>query len=430
MKMSCTASASDMTLANSTETRPSSTALARTRSRSMPAPSSRISMFTWPPSWPAVRRSTPSVGLPAARRLSGVSMPWSTVLRTMWVRGSLMASMRLLSSSVSLPSISRRTCLPSWWARSRTTRGSLPHTVPMGCMRVFITRSCSSEVIRLSRWADTAKAPSGFTPTSCMTSLRASTSSPTRVIRSSRRSTSTRMVESAALRPLPCRSALPGRSALPCWSRAAASSASPTSPWPMRISPIGRWSPNCCSAAAISTAVRLVSPASTSRSPTRPPSSDSMAGRARSSSASGSGWAASSGPEAVPSLRAVPSDSGRPSARATSRASRSAHSTPSSCWVDSITSRKRRMRSTVASRASVMAVVRLRLPSRSRLSRFSALWAKPSRWWKPRKPHVPLMVCMTRKIEPSTTESPGFSSRSTNDSSSVSSSSWLSTRNS
>ena len=39
-------------------------------------------------------------------------MPWSTELRTTCVSGSLIASMIVLSRSVSLPSISIRTCLP------------------------------------------------------------------------------------------------------------------------------------------------------------------------------------------------------------------------------------------------------------------------------------------------------------------------------
>ncbi len=34
---------------------------------------------------------------------------------------------------------------------SRTTRGSLFQTIPMGCMRVFMTPSCNSVVIRFSR---------------------------------------------------------------------------------------------------------------------------------------------------------------------------------------------------------------------------------------------------------------------------------------
>ena len=36
-------------------------------------------------------------------------------------------------------------------ARSRTTRGNLLQTLPIGCMRVFMTPSCSSVVIRFRR---------------------------------------------------------------------------------------------------------------------------------------------------------------------------------------------------------------------------------------------------------------------------------------
>ena len=51
------------------------------------------------------------------------------------------ASISVLSSLVSLPSISSRTCLPQALAKSRTTRGNLLHKVLMDCMRVFITFS-------------------------------------------------------------------------------------------------------------------------------------------------------------------------------------------------------------------------------------------------------------------------------------------------
>ena len=78
-------------------------------------------------------------------------MPWSTALRTMCVSGSRMASMIVLSSSVSWPSMSSRTCLPQATARSRTTRGNLLQTLPIGCIRVFMTPACSSVVSRLSR---------------------------------------------------------------------------------------------------------------------------------------------------------------------------------------------------------------------------------------------------------------------------------------
>ena len=78
-------------------------------------------------------------------------MPWSTALRTRCVSGSRIASITVLSSSVSEPSIATLTCLPHLAARSRTTRGSLPHTLPIGCMRVFIMRVCRSVVMRFSR---------------------------------------------------------------------------------------------------------------------------------------------------------------------------------------------------------------------------------------------------------------------------------------
>ena len=69
----------------------------------------------------------------------------------MCVSGSRIASMSVLSSSVSWPSISKRTFFPQASARSRTTRGNLLSTLPIGCIRVFITLACNSVVSRLSR---------------------------------------------------------------------------------------------------------------------------------------------------------------------------------------------------------------------------------------------------------------------------------------
>ena len=48
---------------------------ARTLGRSIPAPSSAISMTIRPERWAAVSRTKPSAGLPAASRCSGDSMP-------------------------------------------------------------------------------------------------------------------------------------------------------------------------------------------------------------------------------------------------------------------------------------------------------------------------------------------------------------------
>ncbi|MDT4887706.1 hypothetical protein FQZ97_1241820 [compost metagenome] len=55
-------------------------------------------------------------------------MPWSRLLRTRCVSGSMMRSIRLLSSSVALPKVTRSICLPSLLARSRTRRGKRENT--------------------------------------------------------------------------------------------------------------------------------------------------------------------------------------------------------------------------------------------------------------------------------------------------------------
>ena len=60
--------------------------------------------------------------LVVGQALGGGSMPWSTALRIMWVRGSLSSSSTVLSISVA-PLISSRTSLPVAVARSRTRRG-------------------------------------------------------------------------------------------------------------------------------------------------------------------------------------------------------------------------------------------------------------------------------------------------------------------
>ena len=77
-----TASRSLRRLACSVVIRLRSTAFRFTRTRSMPAPSSETSMLTCPPSWDACKNKRPSAALPMDKRVSGVSMPWSTELRT------------------------------------------------------------------------------------------------------------------------------------------------------------------------------------------------------------------------------------------------------------------------------------------------------------------------------------------------------------
>ena len=137
--------------------RPCASTLARILSTGRPRPSSAISMMMWPPSWNAFSVMRPVSGLPAARRSAGFSRPWSPELRTMWVSGSLISSSTWRSSSVSAPSMTSSIFLSISRARSRTSRGSLFQALPIGCMRVFITPSCRSEVMCDSRCSGAAK---------------------------------------------------------------------------------------------------------------------------------------------------------------------------------------------------------------------------------------------------------------------------------
>ena len=104
----------------------------------------------------------PCSPLPAASRSAGVSRPWSAELRTMWVSGSLIRSSTWRSSSVSAPCISSSICLPSSPERSRTMRGSFCQALPIGCMRVFMTPSCSSAVTLESRCSGTLNSVSSL----------------------------------------------------------------------------------------------------------------------------------------------------------------------------------------------------------------------------------------------------------------------------
>lgn len=125
---------------------PRSIALALTRARSMPRPSS-ATVMTMRPDWCAADRvTTPSPSLPAALRSAGVSRPWSTALRIRWVSGSPMRSTTVLSTSVISPSTSKRTRLPVSTSSSRMMRGTRLKTVFIGWARIAIVESCSSRV--------------------------------------------------------------------------------------------------------------------------------------------------------------------------------------------------------------------------------------------------------------------------------------------
>ena len=132
------------------ETTPLSMAFAFTFSELMPDPSSMISITTCPPSWKARMSNLPDSGFPAARRSAGFSIPWSKEFRIMCVSGSFMASMIVLSNSVSSPSSLKLISFSQARAMSRTIRGNLFKTVLTGCIRVFIIPSCSSLVTKLN----------------------------------------------------------------------------------------------------------------------------------------------------------------------------------------------------------------------------------------------------------------------------------------
>jgi hypothetical protein len=146
----------------------------------------------------------------------------------MWVSGSLIASSRVLSSSVSLPIVSSSTSLPVCRARSRTIRGYFDQALSIGCIRVFMTEPWSSVVMRSSRCSVATSAASSVSLVNCRIWLRLRTSSPTRFISVSSRSTSTRMVESGAA----------GTAA--CCPSASTTSWEAITPWSTRISPTWR----------------------------------------------------------------------------------------------------------------------------------------------------------------------------------------------
>ena len=105
----------------------------------MPRPSSATSTMMRPSAWRAVTRIWPRSGLPAAIRSAAGSIPWSSALRTRWAIGSPISSSSERSSSVSRPSRTRSTSLPSCAERSRTSRGKRLKIVSIGIIRSCVT---------------------------------------------------------------------------------------------------------------------------------------------------------------------------------------------------------------------------------------------------------------------------------------------------
>ena len=146
----------------------------------------------------------PAAGLPAASRSAGVSSPWSSALRTRCTSGSPSASTTVRSSSVSWPTSSSSTCLPSLLERSRTSRGKRRKTASTGIMRTCMTIACRACEQRVRSCMACERPGTSAWAARTSTWVRWTTSSPMRCMSWSRRSASTRTV--AAARPASPRS--------------------------------------------------------------------------------------------------------------------------------------------------------------------------------------------------------------------------------
>ena len=127
---------------------PRSMALRRTASVSMPLPSSARVITTSPPSRESSRLTWPLSSLPAPRRCSGSSMPWSTALRSICSSGATTRSIRVRSSSPSGLITSKATRLPTSPDTCRTMRRRRGTRRENGTMRVRMSFSCRSVLMR------------------------------------------------------------------------------------------------------------------------------------------------------------------------------------------------------------------------------------------------------------------------------------------
>ena len=134
--------------------------------------------------------------------------------RSRCTSGSPISSSSERSSSISCPSTTKSTCLPSARAASRTTRGKRSNTCHTGTMRLVMMPSCMSAMSRDACVTVSVSAASLIVVASCCNRPRVMTSSPMRFISVSRRCRSMRMWRcwragaSSLARP-PDRAALP-----------------------------------------------------------------------------------------------------------------------------------------------------------------------------------------------------------------------------
>ena len=164
---------------------PFSTARARTASTSSPRPSSVTWISTLAPEWRAERWMVAVGFLPAARRASGDSMPWSMLLRIRCTSGSFNWSMTVLSSSVSAPSTVKSTSLCRSTPRSCTSRRNRSKVARKGSIRMLMEFSRSAAVTRSTASETSIRSGSSWRPAISLSRACTVTSSPTRLTSSS-----------------------------------------------------------------------------------------------------------------------------------------------------------------------------------------------------------------------------------------------------
>ncbi|MGY3363704.1 hypothetical protein ACVWZL_000829 [Bradyrhizobium sp. GM2.4] len=337
----------------------------------------------------------------------------------MWVSGSLIRSSTWRSSSVSAPCISSSICLPSSLERSRTMRGSFCQALPIGCMRVFMTPSCSSAVTLDSRCNGTLNSVSSLRRDISNSWLRVSTSSETMVIRCSSVSTLTRIDWLAMLAP----SAAPssaiaffgtalslGALASFAASLATGTGASAAGGGSALTSALatGTGTSIAVSRKARSSSSSETSPGRSGRSRLWSASTPEVGAASTATGASGTSGGASATAAAAPAgigcaepdaIGCADADiAAMPCSTIASSLSMRSRSVPSgSASVASSPARISLMRS-IEDRITVTACPVTGMPSRNLPISVSPACASASSRGNPRKPHVPLMVWTSRKM--------------------------------
>ena len=134
----------------------------------MPPPSSAISITTSLPTWRTVSEISPVSDLPAARRASTDSMPWSSALRRRCSSGPTSFSRTERSSSTCAPWISRLARLSSSFAVVRMMRYRRSDRLAKGTVRIENRRCCTSRDRRACA-SKAASASSKFLSNACCT---------------------------------------------------------------------------------------------------------------------------------------------------------------------------------------------------------------------------------------------------------------------